>query len=79
MRGGASAKNTGKTRGVSHGVGPVPKLRIRHGTFAPSRTPGRLGTMVAISEWFERERARQEIRELEDLARQLLARSSRLP
>lgn len=31
--------------------------------------------MVAISEWFERELARQEIRELEELARQLLART----
>jgi hypothetical protein len=28
--------------------------------------------MVAISQWFERERARQEIRELEELARALL-------
>jgi len=34
--------------------------------------------MVAISEWFERERVRQEIRELEDLARQLLEGSRRL-
>ena len=35
--------------------------------------------MVAISEWFERERARLEIRELEELARQLLARAGQLP
>jgi len=34
--------------------------------------------MVAISEWFERERARQEILELEELARQLLARARAL-
>jgi len=34
--------------------------------------------MVAISEWFERERAKQEIGELEELARQLMAREKRL-
>jgi hypothetical protein len=34
--------------------------------------------MVAISEWFERERARQETLELEELARQLMARDRRL-
>jgi len=34
--------------------------------------------MVAISEWYERERARQEIRELEELARQLMVRDKRL-
>jgi len=34
--------------------------------------------MVAISEWYARERAKQEIRELEELARQLMARERRL-
>jgi len=34
--------------------------------------------MVAISEWYERERVRQEILELEELARQLLERSRRV-
>jgi len=34
--------------------------------------------MVAITEWYERERAKQEIRELEELARQLMARARRL-
>jgi hypothetical protein len=34
--------------------------------------------MVAISEWFERERARQEILELEELARQIIERSRRI-
>lgn len=35
--------------------------------------------MVAISEWFERERARQEIRELEEMAWQILERTRRPP
>jgi hypothetical protein len=34
--------------------------------------------MVASSEWYERERAKQEIRELEELARQLMVRDKRL-
>jgi hypothetical protein len=34
--------------------------------------------MVAISEWFERERERQEILELEELARQIVERCRRL-
>ena len=34
--------------------------------------------MYSISEWFERERAKQEIRELEELARQLMVRASAL-
>jgi hypothetical protein len=34
--------------------------------------------MVSISEWYERERAKQEIRELEELARRLMARDKRL-
>jgi hypothetical protein len=34
--------------------------------------------MVALSEWFERERAKQEIRDLEELAMQLMARERAL-
>jgi hypothetical protein len=34
--------------------------------------------VVAISEWYERERAKQEIRELEELARQLMVRDRAL-
>jgi hypothetical protein len=37
-----------------------------------------LERVVAISEWYERERAKQEIRELEELARQLMVRDRAL-